>query len=120
MPKQLLQGSLEEQCDFLYSLAQEKMAQGNFTGAVHALKEIVKHAPDYPNAAQLLAEAQQRKRAQTELLWFAFGGAAGFVAIGTSLQVSNDLFFIGLILIGAVLGYFVGNAVQSLRRPGRA
>ena len=54
MPKQLLTGSLEEQCQFLYSLALEKIQQGNYTGAVHALKEIVKYKPDFLDAADLL------------------------------------------------------------------
>lgn len=120
MPKQLLSGTLEEQCEFLYSLAQQKMVQGNFTGAVHALQEIVKHAPDFRDAVHLLAEAKQRKRAQTQLLWFAFGGATVFIAIGTAREISNDLVFIGLALVGALLGFFVGNYVQSLRRPGSA
>ncbi|HMN31708.1 MAG TPA: hypothetical protein PKE45_26400, partial [Caldilineaceae bacterium] len=54
MPKQLLTGTLEEQCEFLYTMAVEKMAQGNYTGAVHALKEVVKHAPDFRDAQALL------------------------------------------------------------------
>ena len=61
MAKQALSGSLEEQCEFLYTLAVEKMGDGNYTGAVHALKEIVKYAPDYRDSAELLAEAKRRK-----------------------------------------------------------
>jgi len=61
MPKQLLTGALEEQCDFLYALAQEKMSEGNYTGAYHALKEVVKHAPQREEAVALLAVAKQRK-----------------------------------------------------------
>ena len=38
--KQTLIGTLDEQCEFLYDLALEKMDQGNYTGAAHALKEI--------------------------------------------------------------------------------
>ena len=115
MPKQTLTGTLEEQCEFLYNLAQEKMAQGNYTGAVHALKEVVKHAPEYRDAAQLLAEVKQRKSSQNQLLWFAFGGAAIFIFIGSWLQVGNDLILIGLAVVGAVLGFFLGNLVQSFR-----
>ena len=37
MPKQKLTGTLDEQCEFLYGLAITKMAEGNYTGAKHAL-----------------------------------------------------------------------------------
>jgi hypothetical protein len=116
MPKQLLTGTLDEQCEFLYNLALEKMQQGNFTGAVHALKEVVKHNPGFRDAGTLLAEAQRRKSEQSHLLWFAFGGAMLFVLFGTLLQLGNDFLFLGLIAVGAVLGFFVGNVVRSLRQ----
>ena len=74
MAKQVLAGTLEDQCEFLYILAQEKMAQGNFTGATYALKEIVKHKPDYRDAATLLAEAKRQKSKQSGLLLSGFLG----------------------------------------------
>ena len=117
MPKQLLTGSLEEQCQFLYNLALEKIQQGNYTGAVHALKEIVKYKPDFLDAADLLREAKRRKSEQSQLLWFAFAGAALFVLMGTILQVGNDFLFLGLIAVGGLLGFLTGNLVRSLRRP---
>lgn len=117
MPKQLLTGSLEEQCEFLYNLALDKMRQGNFTGAIHALQEIVKHKPDFRDAAAVLAEAKTRKSEQTQLLWFAIGGAAIFVLLGTILQVPNDLIFLVMAVAGALVGFLAGNLVQSLRRP---
>jgi hypothetical protein len=117
MPKQLLTGTLDEQCEFLYDLALEKMAQGNFTGATHALKEIVKHNPDFRDASAQLAEAKRRKREQSQSLWFVFGGAALFVLFGTMLQLSNDFYFLGLVALGAIVGFLVGNLVRSLRRP---
>jgi hypothetical protein len=117
MPKQLLSGSLDEQCEFLYNLALDKMGQGNFTGAVHALQEIVKHKPDFRDAAARLAEAKARKAQQNQLLWFAFGGAAIFVLIGTIIQVGNDLIFLAFAIAGGLLGFMIGNLVQSLRRP---
>lgn len=109
MPKQLLAGTLEEQCDFLYNLAQEKMAQGNFTGAAHALAEVVKYAPDFRDAQALLSEARARKAAQRRLLITSILGAMVFVGMGTLLQVSNDLILIGLALVGAVIGYAAGS-----------
>lgn len=117
MPKQLLTGSLDEQCTFLYTLALEKMQQGNYTGAIYALKEVVKYRPDFRDAAAILAEAKQRKAEQSQLLWFAFGGAIIFVLIGTILQIGNDFLFLGLIVVGALLGFFLGNLVRSFRRP---
>jgi hypothetical protein len=116
MPKQLLTGTLDEQCEFLYELALEKMQQGNFTGAVHALKEIVKYNPGFRDAGTMLVEAKRRKSEQTMLLWFVFGGAALFVFIGTLLQLGNDFFFLGLIAVGALLGFFTGNLVRGLRK----
>ncbi|RIK44841.1 MAG: hypothetical protein DCC55_01165 [Chloroflexi bacterium] len=115
MPKQLLTGTLEEQCEFLYNLAQEKMAQGNFTGAAHALAEVVKHAPDFRDAQALLAEAKARKAAQQRLLIAGILGALLFVGLGSLLQLSNDLVLIGLALAGAVAGYGVGNWLESYR-----
>ena len=115
MPKQQLTGTLDEQCEFLYNLAQEKMEQGNFTGAAHALKEIVKHNPGFRDAAVVLADAKRRKSEQSMLLWFAFGGAALFVLFGTMMQLGNDFLFLGLIAVGALLGFLVGNLVRSLR-----
>jgi hypothetical protein len=117
MPKQLLTGTLDEQCEFLYDLALEKMQQGNFTGAVHALKEVVKHNPGFRDASTVLAEAKRRKAEQSQLLWFAFGGAMLFVLFGTMMQLGNDFLFLGLIAVGAVVGFLVGNLVRSLRQP---
>lgn len=115
MPKQTLAGTLEEQCAFLYTLAEEKIGQGNYTGAVHALQEIVKHKPDYPNAAQLLAEAKARKSEQTFLLWMSAVGAVVAVAIGGVVGVPNDLVFLGVLVVGALIGYGAGNLLQSFR-----
>jgi len=118
MPKQLLTGTLDEQCAFLYSLAQDKMRQGNYTGAIHALQEIVKHAPEYRDAAQLLQEARRRKATHTTLLFYALGGAILFVAIGTLAQVGNDLIFLALALAGALVGYLAGDWARARRsRP---
>lgn len=60
MPKQKLTGTLDEQCQFLYDAALTKMADGNYTGAKHALQEIVKYKPDFRDAAQLLEEADRK------------------------------------------------------------
>lgn len=111
MQKQELTGTLEEQCEFLYELAQEKMADGNYTGAAHVLKEIVKYAPEYRDAADLLQTAQQRKSEQRVLLTGGITGAVLFVGIGTLLQLSNDLLFIVFAVCGTVVGYICANVI---------
>ena len=116
MPKQLLTGTLEEQCAFLYNLAQEKMAQGNYTGAVHALQEILKYAPDNRDAAELLHEAKRRKREQGILIWVSLTSATLFIAIGSLMEIGNDLWFLALAVVGAVIGFLLANLVILLRQ----
>lgn len=116
MSKELLTGTLEEQCDYLVQLAQEKMREGNFTGAYHALKEVVKHTPDRAEAVALLAFAKQRKSEQTRLLLLSLAGAILFVGIGSVAQLSNDFWLLALGFVGLVVGYGVGNLFNSLRR----
>jgi len=116
MPKQVLTGTLEEQCEFLYTLAQEKIEQGNYTGAVHVLQEIIKHKPDYRDVAQLLTETKARKSEQTFLLLMAVAGAVVAVAIGGVIGVPNDLIFLFILIFGALVGYGVGNFIQSFRQ----
>lgn len=119
MRTEKLSGTLEEQCEFLYQLAQEKAAQGNYTGAVHVLKEIVKHVPDYKDAPNLLHDLQKKKAEQRNLLLMGLLGAALFTGIGTLIQVPNDLIFILLAIIGAVVGYIVGSLLlrDQQKRP---
>lgn len=109
MRTEKLAGTLEEQCAFLYQLAQNKMAEGNYTGAFHLLQEIVKYDSSYKDAASMLAEVKQRKREQRNLLLTALLGASLFVGIGTVVQIPNDLIFILLAVIGAVVGFGIGS-----------
>ncbi len=115
MPKESLSGTLDEQCEFLYDLALEKMNQGNYTGAAHALKEILKYKPGFRDAEELYQEVKARKSEQTFLLMMAFAGAAVFVAIGGIVGVPNDLVFLVVVVIGALVGYGVGNLISSFR-----
>jgi hypothetical protein len=116
MPKQLLTGPLEEQCAFLYQMAQEKMQVGNYTGASHALKEIARHAPDYKDVAELLALVKRRKAEQRNRLLYSLLGAVIFVGIGTFLQISNDFILLALAVVGLFVGYGIANFLRSLRR----
>jgi hypothetical protein len=115
MPTQKLTGTLEEQCEFLYNLAEQKLADGNYTGAVHALKEIVKYKPDYKDAQQLLRQAKERKSEQAFLVWMGLGGMAVFILIGTVVGVPNDLYFLVLAGIGLVAGYIAGTLIRKVR-----
>ena len=116
MRTEKLSGSLEEQCEFLYQLAQEKMAEGNYTGAYHILQEILKHVPDYKEAPQLLHHVKQKKGEQRTLLFTGLFGAILFTGIGTLLQVSNDLIFILLAIFGIIVGYVVGSFLLARRQ----
>jgi hypothetical protein len=115
MPKQLLTGTLEEQCDFLFEMAQEKMSVGNYTGAYHALKEVVKYAPERKEAVALLAQAKERKSEQSRLLFLSLCGAILFVGIGSALRLSGDLWLLALGFVGLLVGYGIGNLFNSLR-----
>lgn len=119
MPRKLLTGTFEEQCAFLYNVALEKMAAGNYTGAIHALKEILTHAPAYPGAQALMDQARQAKREQQLLLWGSFAGAIIATFFGTLWQVPNDLWLLVLALAGAGVGFVVGNGVSAIMK-GRA
>lgn len=116
MPKQTLTGTLEEQCEFLYQLAQEKMVQGNYTGAVHALDEVVKHLPAFRDAAVLLTTAKQKKAEQRRLLFAGMGGSLLFIALGTFLQLPNDWAFLAFVFVGALFGFGVGNFFEIRKR----
>jgi uncharacterized membrane protein YeaQ/YmgE (transglycosylase-associated protein family) len=117
MPKQRLTGTLDQQCDFLYNLALDKMAQGNYTGAAYALKEVVKYAPHYRDAQALLAEANARKTAQQRLLIAGLVGAVLFAGLGSWWGWANDLYLIGFAVIGAIVGYAVGAWLERFRLP---
>lgn len=116
MPKQTLTGTLEEQCEFLYQLAQEKMSQGNYTGAVHALSEVVKHAPAFRDAAALLAAAKEKKAEQRRLLFAGMGGSFLFIVLGTFLQLANDWAFLAFAVVGALIGFGVANFFEIRKR----
>jgi hypothetical protein len=115
MPKQKLTGSLEQQCEFLYGMAITKMAQGNYTGAKHALEEIVKYKPDFRDAQELLEQVKTRKSDQTFLVVMAFLGAAIFLAFGTFSGIRNDFSLLILVGVGALLGYGAGNFIRSFQ-----
>ena len=113
MAKKQLKGTLEEQCSFLYQLAQEKLESGNYTGAVYALKEIVKYQPEYADAAELLAAARNQKKRQTTRIMISLVGAILAVGIGSTTGLRNDLWFFVLAFAGLLVGYGAANLIQS-------
>lgn len=115
MPQKRLTGTLEEQCEFLYGLAVAKIAQGNYTGARHALEEIVKYKPDYRDAGQLLAQVREKKSEQTFLVVMAVLGGCIGAALGSLVGALNDLVLLVLAGVGALLGYGAGNFIRSFR-----
>ena len=116
MTKQLLTGTLDEQCEFLYKLANEKMEQGNYTGAIHALDEILAYAPDYGDAAEMLALAKKRKSEHRMLLLWALLGLSVFVVLGSMLGLPNDLYLLLFAVVGALIGYGVGTWIGRFTR----
>lgn len=120
MPKQMLSGSLDEQCAFLYDLGLQKMEQGNYTGAVYAFKEIVKYAPDYRDASEMLETAQRRKSDQRFLIISSIVGGIMMVGVGSALQLNNDLYLLLFALAGTLLGYIAGNLVNTWRQGRNA
>lgn len=115
MRREALTGTLDEQCAFLYELAVEKMAQGNYTGAYHALKDVVKHKPDFEEAQILFAEAKKKKSEQRLLLSISFLGVIAAVGVGSLLGIANDIVFLGVAVVGGLLGYVLGVWFSSFR-----
>lgn len=116
MPRKELSGTLDEQSQFLYDLAQQKIRDGNFTGAAHALQEIVEHNPGFRNAAELLATVKNRKAEQRALLIYSLLGFALFIGVGTLLGIANDLILLALAVVGTAVGYGTANLIRSYRR----
>ncbi len=105
MAKQLLEGTLEEQCAFLYDLALSKMEDGNYTGALYALREVAKYRPEYRDVPVLLVQLKARKREQRRLILVGLG-AGVLAAVGARMAgVTHDLLLIGAGALGLVSGY---------------
>ncbi len=89
------------------------MASGNYTGAVYALKEIIKHHPEYENAAQLLTSARKQKRSQTFRLLISLIGAIFFIGIGSMTGLHTDVWLLALGFVGLLVGYGVAGLVGA-------
>jgi hypothetical protein len=58
---------------------------------------------------------KRRKREQSLLVIISFAGASLFIAAGTAWEAPNDLWFLGLAIAGALLGFLAGSAFFSGR-----
>ena len=112
MARQELQGTLEEQCEFLYGLAVEKMQAGNFSGTVYALKELHRHDPGYRDVARLLATVKIRKARQRNLILAGVAGGALAVSIANLLGVTADLWLIAAAAAGLVCTYALATMLR--------
>ena len=112
MARQELQGTLEEQCEFLYGLAVEKMQAGNFSGAAYALKELHRHDPEYRDVARLLAEVKIRKTRQRNLILAGLAGGALAASIANLLGVAADLWLIAAAAAGLVGTYVLATVFR--------
>lgn len=120
MPKEMLTGTLDEQCAFLYDLGREKMENGNYVGAIHAFGEIVKYAPDFRDTMELLEESRRRKAEQRFLIVGAIMGGVAMVAVGSALNLRNDLLLLIFALVGTLVGYVLAVVVNSRRQETRS
>ncbi len=105
MTKKMLEGTLDEQCAFLYDLALSKMKTGNYTGALYALKEVARHRPNYRDVSSLLVHLQKRKRDQRRLILVGLCSGILLATLTLAAGVTNDLLVVGAGVLGLVGGY---------------
>ncbi|NOX63524.1 MAG: hypothetical protein GXP42_16495 [Chloroflexi bacterium] len=116
MPKEELQGSLEEQLATIYDLVQERMAAGKYGGAIHYAKEIIKYDSNYRDIQAILAEAKRAKREQNFLLAVSLIGAVMAVAVTRRLGWTSDWQSLLAAGFGAVVFFFLTNIILLLRK----
>lgn len=117
MPKEQLQGPLEDQLAVVYDIVQQRMATGRYSGAVHYAKEIIKHDPNYRDIQELLRAAQTAKRQQSILLSASLLIAILAVAITRWLGWTQDWLSLIVAALGALLGFLLANFLLSRRKP---
>ena len=97
--------------------AGRRWSTGNYIGAIHAFGEIVKYAPDFRDTVELLEESRRRKAEQRFLIVGAIMGGVAMVAVGSALNLRNDLFLLVFALVGTLVGYVLA-VVLNGRRQG--
>lgn len=115
MPKQELEGTLDEQLAAAYEMVQERMAEGKFTGAEHYAKEIIKVDPNYRDIQEILKQARQAKREQQLTLIISLVGAVIAIAITRWLGWTKDWQSLIFAFIGLVLGFLFSTFVVNRR-----
>lgn len=117
MAKKMLEGTLDEQCAFLYDLARDKMAQGNYAGALYALREVAKHRPDYRDVPALLVQLQGQKREQRRMILVGLVSGVLFATLARTAGVTHDLLIIGIGILGLVGGYLGYTGLRKAHFP---
>lgn len=115
MPKQELEGTLDEQLATVYDMVQERMAEGKFTGAEHYAREIIKVDPNYRDIQEILKQAQKAKREQRLTLIISLVGAALAIAVTRWLGWTKDWQSLVFAFVGLVLGFLFAIFVVNRR-----
>ncbi len=115
MPKQQLSGTLDEQLATLYEMAQQRLAEGKYSGAVHFAKQIIKADPNYRDIQEILRKAQRAKSEQTWTLVASLVMAMLAIAFARPLGFSKDWQMLILGFFGLLIGFLLTTAL-FLRR----
>ena len=117
MPKQQLEGTLEEQKAIVYEMVRERLTEGKYSGAVHYAKEIIKVDPDYRDIQTLYYQAREAKRQQTLTIGFSLLGAIVAVGVTRSLGFTSDWQSLLFAFVGLVIGFLIVNSYFRRSTP---
>ncbi|MFZ2488234.1 MAG: hypothetical protein WAZ19_08935 [Anaerolineae bacterium] len=119
MPKVLLTGPLEEQAAQIYDMAADAMQEGRYTAAYHYYKEIEHALPGFRDVRERMAQANYARREQRNLLFGSLIGGSLAIGIARLLGNTNELVFIGVAVLGMILGFMISMALypRLFKRP---
>ena len=109
MPKQVLEGTLDEQLATVYDMVQERMANGRYSGAEHYAREIIKVDPNYRDIQEIAATARKAKREQRYTILISFIGSLVAIAITRRLGFTQDWQSLVFAFIGLIIGFLIAN-----------
>jgi hypothetical protein len=114
-----LTGPVEEQAAQLYDLAVTAMEEGRYSGAYRYFLEIENAVPGFRDVPERLRQADYARREQRFLALGSFAGAIILVIAARLLSVQNELVFLGVAVVGLVLGFLVTLFLypRLVRRP---
>ncbi|MEA3336571.1 MAG: hypothetical protein U9R25_11720 [Chloroflexota bacterium] len=114
MATEQLHGTVEEQADQLYGMAEEAMEEGRFTGAVRYFAEIERALPGYRDVPQRLASARRARNEQRFSLFGSLLGAMLLIVLARILNASSEWVFLAAGAIGLILGFVLSQLIYSL------